>query len=290
MWFFMLGRYPGQGKEIDHRDGNVVNSRFNNLRECTPSENARNKDQSGKQWNGLDEGLERCVSKVQSGYQVRKDNVHYGSFKTAEEANAVARRVRAEINGEFDISRRPAMYSDYEPSDIATVIDTDKVVKERFYCPRVGRLFICKQLGGRHDGLKHGVTVIKGGIHRVRIDRKSYGTYASAAEANAVAHKIYDELWGDNGQVVFDPDELQARINVFVGRQVRTLDDLGPVGRYLVGTMGIGPDEAGDMLMAALFEHRMVGGLGGYSRCAKAVWASVGRPLPEGGWSRWVRR
>ena len=27
MWFFMLGRYPGPEMEIDHRDGNVVNSR-----------------------------------------------------------------------------------------------------------------------------------------------------------------------------------------------------------------------------------------------------------------------
>jgi hypothetical protein len=284
IWYFMLGRYPEQGKEIDHWDGNVVNSRWNNLRECTASENSRNVDRRGRRWNGLDEDLESCVSKrAARSYEATKGGVYYGRFKTAEEANAVAREIRAEFNGEFDVSRRPEW--DYDPNDLATVIDTDRAVKGRWYCPRVGRLFVCKHYALRDNGLEYGVETSHG-KYQVRIERKAYGRFASAAEASAVAHKIYDELWGDNGRVTFDPDELQQRVNVFVGRQVRALDDLAPIGRYLVGTMGIGPYEAGDMLMAAFHEHRMFAGLGGYSRCSTAVWAAVGRPLPEGGWSR----
>jgi hypothetical protein len=284
----MLGRYPGQGMEIDHRDGNVVNSRFSNLRECTPSENTRNADRSGRRWYGLEENLEHCVRKTRNGtYEVTKDNVYYGTYKTAEEANAVAEQIRLEVNGEFDITRRPKINTD--PEDLATVIDTDKAVKGRWYCPRVGRLFVCKQLGERDNGQKFGV-YSDCGTYYVQIERKRYGTYASAADANAVSHRVLDELWGDNGRVVFDPVELQARVNVFVGRQVRTLDDLGPIGRYLVEVMGVDPDEAADMLMAAIFEGGLRAGLGGYSRCVKAAWAAVGRPLSDGGWSRRGRR
>jgi hypothetical protein len=106
------------------------------LRECTRSENNRNRDQSGQRWNGIEENLEYCVQKTPEGnYRVDVNRVSYGTFKTAEEANAVAKRVRLEINGAFDVSRRPEMYSDYEPGDLATVIDTDKAVKGRWYCP-----------------------------------------------------------------------------------------------------------------------------------------------------------
>jgi hypothetical protein len=125
--------------------------------------------------------------------------VHYGSFKTAEEANAIAKRIRLEINGEYDFSRRPQW--DYDPSDIATVIDTDKAVKGRWYCPRVGRLFQCKERTQRGNGLEYGVTSDRDG-YRIRIDGKAYSGYATAAEANAAAHKVFDELWGDNGKVV----------------------------------------------------------------------------------------
>jgi hypothetical protein len=95
---------------------------------------------------------------------------------------------------------------------------------------------------------------------------------------------LFDELWGDNGRVVFDLDALGQRVNVYVARMVRRLEDLAPIGKYLVGTMGVDPDEAADMLMAALFEGNMIGGLGGYSRCHKAVRAAVGRPIRE--WKR----
>jgi hypothetical protein len=214
--------------------------------------------------------------------------VYYGSFKTAEEANAVAKPIRLKANGEFDISRRPEMFIE-APSDLATVIDTDKAVKGRWYCPRVGRLSVCKQLGERGSGREFGVYAGRG-TYYVQIERKTYGTYTSAAEANVVAHKIMDELWGDNGRVAFDPWELGQRVNVYVGRQMRRLDDLAPIGKHLVEVMGVDPDLAQEILMAALFEGHMFAGLGGYSRCSTAVWAAVGQPLLDGSGSWRLRR
>jgi hypothetical protein len=122
--------------------------------------------------------------------------------KTAEEANAVAKQVRLEINGEFDVSRRPKMFSDGEPGkeDLATVIDTDKSVLGRWYCPRVGRLFVCKQFAQHDDGREPGVYA-HGKSYQVCIEGTYFGTYASAAEANAVVHKVWDERYGDNGKV-----------------------------------------------------------------------------------------
>jgi hypothetical protein len=199
IWYFMMGRYPGEGLVIDHWDGNVVNSRWSNLRECTYSQNMHNAVRGNLRWNGWMEELEQCVHKTPWGYMVRKDGVSYGTFKTSEEANAIAVQVRLEANGEFDFSRRPKR--NYDFNDLATVIDTDRAVKERWYCPIKGRLFVCKQFAQHGDGLEYGVEAHRRKFN-VRIERKYYGVYASAARANAVSHGIMDELWGDNGLFV----------------------------------------------------------------------------------------
>jgi hypothetical protein len=198
IWLYMLGRQPEHGKEIDHWDGNVDNNRFSNLREATKTENSRNADRSGTRWHGADENLECCAYKTSQGYFVSKDGVNFGSFKTAEEANALAKEIRLELNGEFDVSRRPEWTY---PKSTSVVIDTDEAVLGRFYCPRVGRLFLCKQFKQRDDGLEYGVHEVQG-AYRVDIERKRYGCFASAAEASAMAHGVFDELWGDNGLFV----------------------------------------------------------------------------------------
>ena len=40
-WFYMTGRWPEQ--QIDHIDGDSLNNRFSNLRDCSAKENSRNK-------------------------------------------------------------------------------------------------------------------------------------------------------------------------------------------------------------------------------------------------------
>jgi hypothetical protein len=194
-FYFMNGRYPIEA--MDHRDGDVFNNRWENLRECTMEQNRRNADMESIRRHGWRENLGQGVHKTSSGtYRVRLARMNYGSYKTAEEANAVADEIRKEVRGAFDLAMRPERNTEER---VAVIIDTDKVVKDIWYCPKAGRMFRCKEIV-RIQGLEMGVSYKSDrDVWRVRVERAYYGAFKTLEEANAKVHEVRDELYSDSG-------------------------------------------------------------------------------------------
>jgi hypothetical protein len=104
MVFIMTGAWPPPGMVVDHRNRDATDMRYVNLRVCTPSQNSQNTDRSSTRWNGLSDGLVQGVRKMPNGtYGVQVSRTYCGQYPTAAEANAVARRVRRELYGEYDL-------------------------------------------------------------------------------------------------------------------------------------------------------------------------------------------
>jgi HNH endonuclease len=102
-WLYVTGEWPDE--DIDHRNRVRDDDRFENLRVATRQQNSRNKDQSSKRVNGTDEPLEPGVFKRANGtYQVQIDGIHFRTFKTYQEANPFARKIRRELHGEFAVN------------------------------------------------------------------------------------------------------------------------------------------------------------------------------------------
>jgi hypothetical protein len=97
----MVGRYPGAGMVIDHRDRDPSNNAFSNLRECTTAENNLNRDCSRTRLHGHNELLEAGVQKRAAGYVVVLCRLYFGIYQSRHEANQIARQARRELNGEF---------------------------------------------------------------------------------------------------------------------------------------------------------------------------------------------
>lgn len=100
IFYLVMGRWPAEGMVIDHRDCDVNNNRWNNLREATYAQNMYNKTPPGR-WVNADEGFVRGVSKIGNRYRVLLNGILFGSFATKEEANVVANEQRRLLHGEF---------------------------------------------------------------------------------------------------------------------------------------------------------------------------------------------
>jgi len=94
VWLFHHGYIPDM---IDHIDGDPTNNRIENLRECTKSENLRNR---GKQKNNTS-GLKGVYwNKRANKWEARCDG-YLGIFETKEEAAKVVQEYRERNHGEF---------------------------------------------------------------------------------------------------------------------------------------------------------------------------------------------
>ena len=87
---------------IDHADGNGLNNRIDNLREATQSQNAfnsrmRSDNTSGERNVYWHERARRWFVRL----SINRRTHSFGTYKTIEEARAVARRVREEHYGAF---------------------------------------------------------------------------------------------------------------------------------------------------------------------------------------------
>lgn len=99
IWFYVTGNWPAE--DIDHKNRNRADNRWENLREATRSQNHYNK---ACQYNKL--GVKNVTKYTPgSGYtvtsRVNGKIVNFGTYRTLEEAAEVARGVRVEHHGEF---------------------------------------------------------------------------------------------------------------------------------------------------------------------------------------------
>lgn len=98
-WAITHGAWPST--QIDHKDGNKINNRLDNLRPATTAQNTRNRTVQTNNRTGL-----KGVSKHRAGgyfARITRDGcVHYlGYFKTAKEAKAAYDLAVGEHHGEF---------------------------------------------------------------------------------------------------------------------------------------------------------------------------------------------
>ena len=86
IWAMMTGRWPDD--EIDHRDRDPANNRWENLREATHSLNMLNRDEPSTNTSGV-----KGVSRYRKGWRVQRKtggrHIYDKTFKTFEEAIAV---------------------------------------------------------------------------------------------------------------------------------------------------------------------------------------------------------
>lgn len=101
VWLHVRGAWPSV--EIDHRDGDALNNRLDNLREATRSQNAMNVGRRAPR-SGF-----RGVSQNGSGFAAgihAAGKYHYiGQFRTAEQAHEAYQRAAKDLHGEFKTSR-----------------------------------------------------------------------------------------------------------------------------------------------------------------------------------------
>jgi hypothetical protein len=110
-FMLILRRWPLAGMVINHRDGKISNNRWQNLREGPQRHNAMNVQEPGRPGQDdsevLGRGVYRNHNQYKVGLSIKGRMVHFGSFATAAEANAVARAKRTELHREwmFEASR-----------------------------------------------------------------------------------------------------------------------------------------------------------------------------------------
>jgi hypothetical protein len=91
-WLWMTGAWPID--EVDHKDLDKSNNRFDNLREATHSENNRNRRKRGYV-------LDKRRGTFSARINIAGKNVHLGQFKTSAEATAAFNAVAIPLHGEF---------------------------------------------------------------------------------------------------------------------------------------------------------------------------------------------
>jgi hypothetical protein len=100
VWFYNYGYFPI--KVLDHIDGNPSNNRLENLRECSQSENNRNKGIAVNNTTGF-RGVTYCkkTKKFKSTACLNGKKIHLGYFSTGEEASLVCEAATKDLHGEF---------------------------------------------------------------------------------------------------------------------------------------------------------------------------------------------
>ena len=95
--FYMTGEWPLS--EIDHKDLDHANDRWNNLRPATHSQNIANTKAIAK--SGLKGALEQASGRFMSRIRFQGKLIYLGTFDTKEESNAAYAKKAKEFFGEF---------------------------------------------------------------------------------------------------------------------------------------------------------------------------------------------
>lgn len=96
-WLYVTGAWPAD--QLDHRDGDRTNNRFDNLREATHAENGQNRTTQKNNTSGFAGvhwhlGDRRWHARIRVGGR----RVHLGSFDTPEEAHAAYIEAKARLH------------------------------------------------------------------------------------------------------------------------------------------------------------------------------------------------
>jgi len=97
-WLYMTGRWPSL--QIDHKDGNPQNNKWDNLREASQSQNSANKKRCAAH---LPKGVSRASRSHRYAAKITKDyrTTSLGSFPSPEEAHDAYTSAAKIIHGEF---------------------------------------------------------------------------------------------------------------------------------------------------------------------------------------------
>lgn len=103
-FLYMTGEMPAGN--VDHKDGDPGNNKWNNLRICTQQQNIQNQIGHGKYYKNVyftKGGRNKPFNvKIEHNGIIRS----FGYYRTAEEADEVATLIRDLIHGEFSVSLR----------------------------------------------------------------------------------------------------------------------------------------------------------------------------------------
>jgi hypothetical protein len=99
-FFYMTGRFPTE--QIDHRDRNRSNDRWDNLRECDNAHNNANRpafknNKSGIKGVSFDRGMQQWRASI----SVKSKSYYLGCFDTVEAAQLAYLKAATEHFGEF---------------------------------------------------------------------------------------------------------------------------------------------------------------------------------------------
>jgi hypothetical protein len=98
-WFYKTGRWARPA--IDHRDGDVGNNRWNNLRRATRSQNSANRRRPRNNTSGY-KGVYLCRSgRWAAAIQNNGKSKHLGTFASPQEAHAAYVKAARKHHGEF---------------------------------------------------------------------------------------------------------------------------------------------------------------------------------------------
>lgn len=97
-WLFMTGEWP-EG-QVDHRNQDKHDNRWENLRLATNAQNHQNRDTPNKQNSSrlLGASLHKRTGKYTSQIMVDGKKIHLGYFATAEEAAAAYTTAKADLH------------------------------------------------------------------------------------------------------------------------------------------------------------------------------------------------
>ena len=93
---------PFDGKQIDHVNHDTLDNRRNNLRECTPTENARNSRKGSRNTSGF-KGVswKKSHRKWCAQMRINGKSIHIGHFDTPEDAAKAHDELVSKLHGEF---------------------------------------------------------------------------------------------------------------------------------------------------------------------------------------------
>lgn len=95
-WLYVTGKWPVD--QIDHKNRNRSDNRFENLRECSALENLRNRRFADRD---VEPGVHPSGKKYRVRVWVDGRNQHFGTFEDPELAALVAKEARRIHHGEF---------------------------------------------------------------------------------------------------------------------------------------------------------------------------------------------